>query len=824
MITMIKPKYSFGKKSFEVNEEFIDREPAIQLYHDKLNKNDKDYNVLVFYGVGGIGKTKLRKEICRLHKEENEKSITFYLDLNSADDRNLGSGILKLVDSCEPKIDFKCFEMAYALYFRKKNPSALYSRGKKMVTDNTFVGIGLNILGIFDNGITCTAAEIVEKSIRVIANRMICSDVKEELKKFDNYSITEMEERLPLFFQYDLQSYLEKHVNTKVLIVFDTFEALNENVIEQIHRSKNERWIQEIIEYFDSDTFPNLLTIIFGRDEIEWGEEWKQILQQYQLKEFELSFSREYLKRVGIDDPEITETIVKSSSGYPLLLYLSAETYVNMKNQGLKPQADDFGGKNPQIIERFIYNLDKDTVEVLRLMSIPNYYDVEIFNLLIKKYNIAFPMTEYEQFNRYSFVSYDVRKKEYFIHDLVRKGIIEQSSPEIIKSAHRIMLSYFSDKINKEVITKYVLEMFYHARKSMPIDEFNEWLHKPINENDDLTPIKVLQKQQKRGEQSVLIQIINGILADYKLSDLLIDLVNIYIDIVHLGGDYNLAVNICEKYLSQYSDDQIFADEQLVKMRVRKIHHSMFFMPVNILIAEAEHLVNVEDIKKYPEQYNELLFLLGGNLGVLSGNLEVSSEWLNKSMAYAKKHNLNSFMHRSIRKQAEILLAENDFDEALELINHTVSIESTIEDIDSRYKIYLMGVLGEVYRKKGDYELAWYCYDIVDKKSTENYLPGWQAHSYLAKGMVEMNCHNYVKADNYFDKALSIYQKIKQKWGIINTEEARLLMIRHQGVPLKKVEIDNCREEAENMHYQYNVAFADQLAGEDEPYLQLFFL
>ncbi len=53
---------------------------------------------------------------------------------------------------------------------------------------------------------------------------------------------------IPLFFQYDLQNYLRKHKEAKVLIIFDTFEALNENVIEKKHRSKNERWVQEIIE------------------------------------------------------------------------------------------------------------------------------------------------------------------------------------------------------------------------------------------------------------------------------------------------------------------------------------------------------------------------------------------------------------------------------------------------------------------------------------------------------------------------------------------------------------------------------------------------
>ena len=812
---MPRPKHSFGKKYFEVQEQFIDREEAKNLYRDKLNNNEKDYNVLVIYGVGGIGKSKLRKEICRLHKEENEKAVSFYLDLNAPEDRNLGAGILKLVDSCDnKKINFKCFEMAYALYFRKKNPGIQYGRERDMVTDNTFVGIGLNILEVFDNGITGTAAEIVERTIRFINDRTIDKNVKEELKRFDEHSIAEMEEMLPLFFQYDLKSYIEKHQDTKVLIIFDTFEALNENVIEQIHRSRNERWVQDIIEYLDRDTFPNLLTMIFGREEIEWDDEWAPLLDQYQLKEFELDYSKEYLRRIGIEDSEIVDAITRSSKGYPFLLYLSAETYANMKNAGKEPRPEDFGKSYARIIERFLYNLDKDTVEVLRLMSVPNYYNAEIFRRLITRYNVPFPMTEYEQFNKYSFVTYNEKEKEHYIHDLMRKGILEKSPRDLIRSVHKDLLAYFSDKINKDIVTKYVLSMFYHARKGFTVEEFNLWLDMPVNSRIQLTPIQGMKRQQERGEQSILMQIMDGILAEYNdLRLLRIDLVNIYIDIVHLGGDYQRAVEICEKYLNQYSDEQIYADEQLIKMRIRKIHHSMFFKPVDGLISEAQELADGVNIKRFPAQYNELLFLLGGNLGLLYGDLDAASDWLEMSMLCAKRHGLDAFVHRTIRKQADILLAQDDYNGAIDLIKETVSVDSKIEDINSRYKIYLMGVLGEVYRKMGDLELAWNCYDIVDKKSTENYLPGWQAHAYLAKGMVEMKRGNFTDAEELLDRALAIYKKIGQKWGLINTMEARLLMRKLQGVSLNKDEIDSCRAEAEKMHYQYNIKFADLLAA-----------
>lgn len=821
---MIKPKYSFGKKNFEIKEEFIDREEAKQMYRDKLENNKKEYNVLVFYGVGGIGKSKLRREICRMHKEENTESVTIYLDLNTPDDRNLGTGILKLVDSCDAKIDFKCFEMAYALYFRKKNPSALYGREKGTLKDNPFIDIGLNILSIFDSGITSTATEIVERTARAISNRTIDKNVKEDLKHFDDYSVAEMEERLPLFFQYDLKSYLDKYPKAKTLIVFDTFEALNENVIDQIHRNKNERWVQDIISYLDAKNFPSLLVTIFGRDKIEWNEEWIQFLDQYQLTEFTNEFSEKYLLRAGITNPEITTAIIKSSNGYPFMLYLSLETYANMKNNSHEPTAKDFIGSYPEIIERFLYNLDKDTVEVLRLMSIPNYYDADIFAMLIKEFNISFPMTEFEQFNKYSFVSYDNREKEYFIHDLMRKGILEKSSEDLIKIAHKRILLYYYEKIEHNIKIKNIIQMFYHARKSKNVDEFNEWLKNPIADSFNITPLQVMKRQQEYGEQSILIQIIDGIQSDYSLDLLLIDLVNIYIDIVHLGGNYDRAVSICNQYLSKYTFQEIVNDEQLIKMRIRKIHHSMFYMPVDRLICEAEKLISSAKIKCYPNQYNELLFLLGGNLGVLSGNFDYCERWLNESLAYAQEHQLGSFAYRTLRKQADIRLCKDDIQGAWNMINGIVSINMESTDIDSRYKIYLMGTLGEIYRKQGCISEAMHCFEVIYNKSKENNLPGWMAHANFGKGMVEFQQNHFEIAEQYFDEAYRIYNRINQIWGKINVSAAMLLLKKKQGVKLAKEEVQSYKAAAGEMNYRYNVRLADKLIEMEDPYLQLFFL
>lgn len=818
---MIQPKHSFSKKNFEIKKIFIDREEAKALYKKRLNDNQKDYNVLVYYGIGGIGKSRLRKEICRIHKEENKESLCFYLDLNYADDRNLGTGILKLVDSCDnKKVNFKCFELAYALYFRKKNPTIQYERDKKSVTDNFFVGIGLDIIGYFDGGITSTAVEVIEKTLDSLKGRTIDKEVKETLKNFENYSINEMEEMLPLFFQYDLEFYIKKHKETKILIVFDTFEAINEGVTDPIRKRMNERWVEEIIKYFSREQFENLITVIFGREPIIW-DEWENIIEQYRLNEFDYKYSEEYLKKLGILEEDIIKEIIKSSEGYPFLLSLSVETYAQIKNKGELPKICNFNGGYTKIIERFIYNLEKDSVELLRLMSIPNFYNESIFKYLFNRNILKISMTEFKEFNKYSFITYDDLEKDFYIHRILRKEILKTIPLDRAKELNREILSYYSDKVSVHAENKSVLEIFYHAKECMCAVEFNEWFLSPLSENIG-SPFDILKQLQKRGEQSVLMHIFNYTLEKYETSDMLINFINIYIDTVHLGGEYEKAVNICNNYLNKYKKEEIANDKQLLKMNIRKIHHSMFFMPVNGLLKEAKELIKDINSEKYIDEYNEILFLLGGNLGILSGDFQTAYKWITLSKDWAEKHKMESFIHRTIRKEADIMLFNNNCSAAMELVNNVISISMPIEHINSRYKIYLLGVLGEIYRKQRELDKSYYCFNIMEKKSTEMHLLGWKAHSYFGKGMVQINKGNYNEGKLLLDAALKIYENIKHKWGIINVNQAIFYMNKIQGI--NTLNLNTYKEEAEKMGYRYNITFANDLENEDRPYLQLFFL
>ena len=103
-----------------------------------------------------------------------------------------------------------------------------------------------------------------------------------------------------------------------------------------------------------------------------------------------------------------------------------------------------------------------------------------------------------------------------------------------------------------------------------------------------------------------------------------------YVDVVHLGGGYREDVQLYDEYLEHYAREEIIENPTLLHYSIRRIHHSMFFAPVKDLIDSALELISHMDPDKTPKDYNEILFLLGGNLGVLSGDFVFQVNGLRK--------------------------------------------------------------------------------------------------------------------------------------------------------------------------------------------------
>lgn len=812
---MIRPKHTFNKPDAIVFNEklFVDRETARKAFADFVDKEPLDYNILMYYGIGGIGKSRLLAENIAYFKEHFKKNVCFSVDFNDVNKRSIGEALEEFVDDCSNQdISFVAFNLAYAIYFSKKHSGEEYGRNKNTV-GNKFSGF-LDIIGIWDNGRVKVAVDLITRVVDYAKKNSLDDVVLQDLENLKDFSLGEIEQRLPSYFQYDLSRFLQKNPDTRVLFTIDTFEALNVQQTEEIHRRRNEDWVQDMVSHFPHELTPNCYFVICGRDELCWDDEWNEYITQIELTDFTKKWAGTYLESVGVQEPEIRSVIIRGSQGLPFYLYLSAKTYIDIKNKGGQPRKEDFGGNQKEIINRFIYNLSDDEVRTLKYLAVPRFFTQDIFEYLLSTFKIACDPERFEQIIAYSFIQEPIDDR-YYIHALMREGLLKNTSDNSYEQVNILMLRYYEGRFSKERDKQSFSQMVFHAAALKNIEVFKDW----FRSNGYNSVVKELQLL---GEQAEVYSITENLISRYGIPQLSNEIINIYIDVLHLGGDYEAAVQTCKDYLSSYSQDKIIRDEGLCRMRIRQIHHSMFFTPVDDLIKETEAIIKRKNVDKYPEQYNELLFLIGGNLGVLSGRFDFAQRWLDKGFNYAQNTNKLNFMLRNIRKLADLDTYNGRPDTAIRRIQKYLTIDS---EIDKRYEIYMLGSLGEAYRKQGKYDLASKCYEIVKIKCQEKNLPGWIYHAMLAQAMLQYQDAQYDDAITILDDVIKRYKAVHHVWGEVNAQTLSILCRAKKGEEGLEEAASTLKAYADNMNYRYNVHILETFLNQgDVDYFQLFFL
>lgn len=325
---------------------------------------------------------------------------------------------------------------------------------------------------------------------------------------------------------------------------------------------------------------------------------------------------------------------------------------------------------------------------------------------------------------------------------------------------------------------------------------------------------------QREGNTSLLKWIFNLAKEQYGVEQFDQCLVSIYIDIVHMSGDYAGAVEIADRFLQGHSKSEIEENEFFAMMRVRKIHHSMFYKPVQGLVEESLGIYAVMD-ERYPKVMNELLFLIGGNLGVLNGEWPSVYKWLKKSEDFAQRYALSDYSKRNTRKLADYYCHEGDYDLAMETILKYAKYD---EPIKGRYENYLIGALANIYTCRGDFDEALQCYDSVLQYSTAKGIIGWAAHANLGIANVNYKLGNLKEAVEFASRANGMYKQIKQEWGLIMSGALLSACESRFGIAPMKVACQKSLNLAKKMQYGSCVEAIEDFCNSHDDYLKLYFL
>jgi hypothetical protein len=336
--------------------------------------------------------------------------------------------------------------------------------------------------------------------------------------------------------------------------------------------------------------------------------------------------------------------------------------------------------------------------------------------------------------------------------------------------------------------------------------------------------IKVLKILQEKASTQYLISLLQNINPGHSVNELSIELYSIYIDMIHLTGNYRKAVGLICNYLGRNNEEQVTTNE-IANLKIREIHHRMFYEPVDPLIKKMLSLLK-EYNQTYPEIYREMLFMLGGNLGVLSGDDTFSRKWLVNTIRESNQNTDNKNLCRSLRKYAQILNKNNHQRFALKTCN--IAIDISERNGMDRFNLYLLTTKADVLRKMGNIEEAESLAKDCLSQSFDLGIKGWIAHIYLLLAIIEMSkeIKNNETFSDYLRKAEYIYIEINQQWGIAHINIINCLILLNGNNTKSKIDksIKEALKVTKKFNYKYETYILQELLKRKKVIYSLNFL
>ena len=469
----IGPTTYFGEERV-----FVDREACIQAFRENIqNSGTGEYNILFYHGIAGIGKSKLQKELQGILDEEYPEIVWATIDLDTKTYREAGTFLITLRNEIQKKCKakFYLFNTIHAIYWKKLHPEIpLQKENYPLIKERGFFS---KIIGVLDEfGPARLTWDIINNApdnvMRIFKEQAI------DISKLVSMEAHELEKLLPGFFAADFTSYSGK--DSKAYIFIDTYEALWEGLRNRGSFHEKDEWIRD-------NLIPNMQGVswvISGREKLLWASdcdpEWKMYLEQHSVDELPENYCTEFLEDCGIENKDIRDIIIKASEGVPYYLNLSVDTFKERRKRR-QPIPEDFGKTQLEIFNTFVKYLEGNEIRALEVLSAPNFWDRDLFEILMKKFDPGFPAGAFSELIKFSFIKTDSNGK-YSIHQLMRKSLQEHQDSTDRKNTHQFLFVYYSNKIEdldiKAITSEHetaLTEAIYHAKESLEAEELCEW-------------------------------------------------------------------------------------------------------------------------------------------------------------------------------------------------------------------------------------------------------------------------------------------------------------------------------------------------------------
>lgn len=736
------------KLPIKSQKQFVGRSSIIEDFfriYESVNK--ENYKIINYYGMTGIGKTELLKNLEQEIKVQNPESYCIKIDMDYWLKKEIESEYVsqskeeillklrnKLIDEFKFKFD-KFDQILYQYYkkigIHKSRPEIqmLLSRNENVekaidIAKDFFapIGIPVNVFKMIDLGVT----NIARKS----KNNM----------KLEDISYEQLYELLQYAFAYDLNKNTLK-LDKPLVIFIDTYEMLVKEAFGKGNQKNNDKWIRDENGIISNTT--NILWVIAGREELKWEEIKNQKInvKKYKLDALTEQESINLLQNLGIQELELCKQIYLRSEGLPIYLTLCVDQYNLIKKNKEIPQIEDFNENLEDITNNIIRYMDTNDKEILCYLSCMENWTDEFIRTRGSGFITCFSYIRYNNLKELSFIE----KSEngfYSISKCARKQIYNICLEDIKRIVDFNMTKYFLDVLNLDTTVEEEVEaLIGYVKINIAKNTSDEIALE--NYNNIKEYLVKLEKMFKYSDIAKILKII------HKRLDNNNEITKKYISALIKCEEYETAVQEVNTYLSNNSEDNEI--QVLSKAMLGELYSYLGKYTEAITLLEGAYL---QKIKIYSKEDYEILEKLANSYARV-GKYEKALEIYEKILLGGNSNNIR-LTKRNIANAYSHLMR---YDDAVTIYDELISTAEDDVEIAA-----LRNNKAMTMSRQGKNEEAYnILVDVYNKRKEifgENYFETLATLYNIANVLSHLK--RYDEAIKVFDEA---YEKRSNKWG-----------------------------------------------------------
>jgi transcriptional regulator with XRE-family HTH domain/tetratricopeptide (TPR) repeat protein len=331
----------------------------------------------------------------------------------------------------------------------------------------------------------------------------------------------------------------------------------------------------------------------------------------------------------------------------------------------------------------------------------------------------------------------------------------------------------------------------------------------------DSETLSLVRQLQIRGASGLALELLTPQLDGIHDPALRLKFASIVFDMMHVRGRYGDAAALIQQELALYPEAQHLRSDLLLPLRVRLIHHQMFYRPVTDLWPSMLDLLSQCEARENPDTYGEILFMLGGNLGALRGDYVEARSYLVRAIRSARERQDDYLLARCLRKYADFLRNRGHLTRAEAALREAVRLSESGKG--TRQRVYALGCLGDLERQKGNYTASREYFERAINLAREMYIPGWMGNLHVGLAELALEEKSVDEARAFVDQAEASYRATGPRhwWGDIQVGLCRCRLMRLAGDSGWADLARTIRHEAEAAGYRRDGAFAARLMEGD---------